>query len=201
MLTGNKNLDFKILNRLDDIDLVKFCQTNRQANELCNNQTFWLNRILNRFPYLGLDILKQYKGDRSWSQYYINDLRIVTPTNASNKLYIFSGNGRLDLIIIAVNKGADIHYEEDDALSWASQFGHLEVVKYLVEKGADIRAVDDVAVRFASEDGRLEVVKYLVSQGADIRAVNDFAVRLANKNGHFEVVDYLVSQGAPDPRN
>ena len=34
MLTGHKNLDFKILNKLDDVDLVKVCQTNHQANEL-----------------------------------------------------------------------------------------------------------------------------------------------------------------------
>ncbi len=171
MLTGNKNLDFKILNKLDDIDLVNLCQTNHQANELCNNQTFWLNRILNRFPYLGLDVLKQYKQERSWSQYYIEDLRQVTPIKAQNKLENESAKGRLDLVIIAVNKGADT------------------------------RAGNDFAVINASLNGHLEVVKYLVSQGADIRADNDFAVRYASQNGHLDVVKYLVSQGAPDPRN
>ena len=87
MLTGNKNLDFKILNQLDDKDLVNLCQTNHQANELCDDQTFWLNRILIRFPYLDLNILKQYKQERSWSQYYIEDLRTVNEN--SKRLYFF----------------------------------------------------------------------------------------------------------------
>ena len=171
MLTGNKNLDFKIFNKLDDKDLVNLCQTNRHANELCNNQVFWLNRILNRFPYLGIDILKKYKQERSWLQYYIKDLRQITPTNAQDKLEICSRIGRLDLVIIAVNKGADI------------------------------RVYNDYAVRMASYNGHLEVVKYLVSQGADIRADNDYAVIWTSENGHLEVVKYLVSHGAPDPRN
>ena len=202
MLTGNKNLDFKILNELDDVDLVNLCQTNHQANELCNNQTFWFNMILNRFPYLDLNILKQYKQERSWSQYYIEDLRQVTPTNAQNKLERSSENGRLDLIIIAVNKGPDIRANNDIAVRWASQDGHLEVVKYLVSQGAGIRApcfyqINDEPVRLASENGHLEVVKYLVSQGANIRAADDEAVKLAYEYGHSEVVKYLVSQGAP----
>ena len=206
MLTGYKNLDFKILNQLDDKDLVKFCQTNRQANELCNDQTFWLNRILNRFPYLDLNILKQYKQERSWSQYYIKELRQVTPINAQDKFETWSGNGRLDLVIIAVNKGADIRSNNDAAVRWASARGHLDVVKYLVSQGSDIRApgsdgINDSAVRSASYNGHLEVVKYLVSQGADVSASNDFAVRFASRNGHTDVVDYLVSQGAPDLRN
>ena len=224
-------MDFKILNELDDKDLVKVCQTNRQANELCNDQTFWLNRILIRFPYLGLDVLKKYKQERSWSQYYIEDLRQVTPTNAQAKLKSWSRDGRLDLIMIAANKGADIradndfavrnasyngHLEvvkylvsqsaniradNDEAVRWTSRNGHLDVVKYLVSQGADIRARNDFAVRNASFKGHLDVVKYLVSQGADVRADNDYAVRWARNHGHLEVVKYLVSQGAPDPRN
>ena len=88
MLTGNQNLDFVILNELDDKDLVNLCQTNRQANELCNNQTFWLNRISLKFPYLGIDVLKQH-----WSEYYIKDLRTVTPKNAQDKLEDVSVKG------------------------------------------------------------------------------------------------------------
>ena len=201
MLTGNKNLDFKILNELEDKDLVSVYQTNHQVNELCNNQTFWLNRILNKFPYLGVDVLKQYKQERSWSQYYIEDLRQVTPTNAQIKLIAGSRKGRLDLVIIAVDKGADIRagsYRTNtaSAVIGASGYGHLEVVQYLVSQGANIRARNDESVRNASFKGHLDVIDYLVSQGADIRASNNFAVRYASKNGHLDVVKYLVSQGA-----
>ena len=196
MLTGNKNLDFTILNKLEDKDLVKVCQTNSQANELCNDQTFWFNRILNRFPYLSLDILKQYKGQRDWSEYYIKDLRQVTPTIGRNRLGIWARKGRLDLVIIAVNKGADISRHNNFAIKFASYNGHLEVVKYLVENGANIRAENDYAIRLASQNGHLDVVKYLVLQGADIRSDNDSAFRGASSYGHLEVVKYLVGLGA-----
>ena len=230
MLTGDKNLDFVILNKLEDNDLVNLCQTNQHANALCNNQTFWLNRIMIKFPYLGLDLLKHYKGDRDWSQYYIKDLRQITTTNAQEKLNYASMSGRLDHIAIAFNKGADITYENDRPVRWSSENGyldvvkylaglganiraannysirraslkgHLDVVKYLVGLGANTRAWDNQSVRWASKYGHLEVVKFLVENGADVRAKNDESVKFANVNKHYDVVDYLVSQGAPDPR-
>jgi len=44
MLTGNKNVDIKILNELDDENLIKMCDINKEAMEFCNNnQNLWLN--------------------------------------------------------------------------------------------------------------------------------------------------------------
>ena len=196
MLTGNRNLDFIIFNKLNDVDLVNVCQTTHQANELCGDQTFWLNRILSRFPYLSLDLLKQYKQERSWSQYYIEDLRQVTSLNAQNKLETESKTGRLDVIIVAVNEGANIKANNDSVVRNACYNGHLEIVKYLVSQGADIRVDNDYAVRNACLNGHLEVVKYLIGLGADVRKYNDYAVRFACENGHLDVVKYLVSQGS-----
>lgn len=197
MLTGNKNLDSIILNKLDDKDLVNLCQTNRQGNDLCNDQSFWLNRIMVKFPYLSLDLLKEYKGDRTWSQYYINDLRKINKFNKTQ--YIESKKGRIDQILVAINKG-DKNKDTIYALSWASYYGNLNVVKYLVENGVDLRAENDYSVRAASQNGRLKVVKYLVENGADFRAENDYSVRAANRLGYIGVVDYLVEKGSFDPR-
>ena len=197
MLTGVKDLDIIILNKLEDQDLVSVCKTNKQANKLCDDQNFWLNRIMIKFPYLGLDILKKYKRGRSWSQYYIKDLRTITPSNAETKLENASLRGRLDQVIIAINYGAGINaYTYGYSLRAASSNGHLEVVKYLVEQGADIHANDDLSLISASNNGHLELVKYLVEQGADIHAHNDLSLRWARQRGHTEVADYLVSQGA-----
>ena len=202
MLTGVRDLDFKILNKLDDNDLVNVCKTNKQANNLCDDQGFWLQRIMIKFPYLGIDVLKKYKQNRSWSQYYIEDLRTITPSNANTKLITASKSGRLDQVIIAVNNGADIHARNDESLRYASIHGHLDAVKYLISQGADIHARDNYSLRMASVSGYLDVVKYLVEQGADIHALNDYSLRMASDYGHLEVVKYLVSQGgdihAPD---
>ncbi len=191
MLTGNKDVDRKILNNLEDKDLVNVCQTNKKAYTLCNDQVFWMNRVFNRFGYVGGDVLRKYKKDQRWSEYYIQDLRKINNSNAWGYLMAGSDDGRLDYVMIALKNGADIHKVSDYTLRWASERGHLDVVKYLVSQGADIHAGTDYALRFASERGHLDVVKYLVSQGADIHARTDYALRFAGENGHIEIVKYL----------
>ena len=116
-----------------------------------------------KFPMVSQDVLRKYKGDRSWSEYYIKDLRKINPSNAQDYLKNGSKEGRLDHVIIALGLGANINADDDLALRWASEYGHLEVIKYLLEKGANIHAKDDYALRWASKNGHLEVVNYLQS--------------------------------------
>jgi len=71
--------------------------------------------------------------------------------------------GQLGLLKKAVEKGADIHAYEDEALRYASCYGHLEMVKYLVEQGADIHATNDCALSHAAFYGHIEVAAYLKS--------------------------------------
>ena len=91
MLTGIKDVDRKILNELEDKDLVKACQVSKQADDICNDQTFQMNRVFNRFGYVGGDILRKNKGDRSWSEYYIQDLRKIQDKTNNNK-YLEDGS-------------------------------------------------------------------------------------------------------------
>ncbi len=195
MLTGNKNVDIIILNKLDDKDLVEACQVNKRADVICNDQTFWMDRIVTKFPEVPNDILRKYKGGRTWSEYYINDLRKI---NKSTKYYLIEGSriGRLDYVIIALEKGADIHHKDDWALRNASYNGRLDVIKYLISKRANINVNNDEPLRDAASKGYLDIVKYLVSQGANIHANNDHSLVWASTLGYLEIVKYLVSQGA-----
>ncbi len=202
MLTGNKDVDRKILNELKDVDLVKACQVNKQADNICNDQVFWMNRVFDRFPYVGGDILRANKGtERSWSDYYIHDLRKIQ-FDPDKYLEDGSTNGRLDQVIISLKKGADMYsvdeYGDDDgALRSATKYGHLEVVKYLIENGTGAHTDDkEYAIGLASKYGHLEIVKNLVENGGDIHAYHNWSLRLASKYGHLEVVKYLVENGA-----
>ena len=200
MLTGNKDVDRKILNELEDEDLVNVCQTNKKAQSLCNDQVFWMNRVFLRFGHVGGDVLRANKGtDRTWSEYYIKDLRKINPTNATYKLIVGSEKGRFDQVIISLNLGANIHGKNDKALIRASENGHLGIVKYLVGHGANIHGNNDAALRYSSYNGHIEVVKYLVElkpDGANIHVNNDAALRWASLRGHLDVVKYLVDHGA-----
>ncbi len=195
-LTGNKDVDRKILNNLEDKDLVKFCTVDKKANTLCNDQVFWMNRVFLKFGYVGGDILRKHKGDRSWSEYYIKDLRKINKNNAFDYLRNGSADGRLDHVIISLKNGANIHAYSDLAIRLASQNGHLDVVKYLVENSADINAYSDGALRNSSLHGHLDVVKYLVKNGADIHTKSDYPLRVASLGGYIEIVKYLVKNGA-----
>ena len=83
-------MDKKILNELEDNNLVKVCRVNKEANSLCNDQVFWMNRVFNRFGYVGGEILRKYKKDRSWSEYYIQDLRKINEKTADD--YLIDGS-------------------------------------------------------------------------------------------------------------
>ena len=110
----------------------------------------------------------------------------------NEKLIETVGNRNLPLMKYLVEQGANIHYNNDEALRWASNNGYLEVVKYLVEQGVDIHAADDYALSNAVYGGHLEVLKYLVEQGADIHARNDWALKNASAKGHIEVIKYFL---------
>ena len=51
-LTGNKDADFLILNQLTDYELGKVCQVNKYVNSLCQDENFWMNRILSNYKQL-----------------------------------------------------------------------------------------------------------------------------------------------------
>ena len=195
MLTGNKDVDRKILNELEDKDLVNVCQTNKKANSLCNDQVFWMNRVFDRFGYVGGNVLRKYKKDRTWSEYYINDLRKINILNAQDYLNQGSIKDRLDHVIIALNF-PNMITRKIYPMKMVSTFGNLDILKYLVSHGVDIQIDNDVALRLASRQGNLDVVKYLLDNGANIHAKDDYALRFAVALGHLDVVKYLVSHGA-----
>ncbi len=132
MLTGNKDVDRKILNELEDKDLVSLCQINKQANSLCNDQVFWMNRVFLRFGYVGGNILRKYKGDRTWSEYYIQDLRKINPTNADKYLETGSHEGKLYHVIIALKNGANISHEDFTILT--KYYNNLALLSNTVSK-------------------------------------------------------------------
>ena len=101
-----------------------------------------------------------------------------------------------EAVALAIQAGADVHFNDDQALRFASAYGHLSIVEVLVKAGANVHAKDDEALRLASFYGHLSIVKVLVKAGADVHADNDYALRRASRNGHLSVVEFLVKAGA-----
>lgn len=67
-LTGNKQTDLEVMYRLDDRSLLTYCMVNRYAHNLCNNETFWRNRFVQRF---GKTASEYKREDRTWKMHYL----------------------------------------------------------------------------------------------------------------------------------
>jgi hypothetical protein len=50
LFTYNKDVDIEILSHVDDMILEDLCITDKYANKLCNNNTLWLLKIINKYP-------------------------------------------------------------------------------------------------------------------------------------------------------
>jgi len=109
----------------------------------------------------------------------------------NNALAECANHGKTEWVEYLLNRGADVHAENDWALRSASYNGHVEVVKLLLNAGADVHARADYALRWASGNGHVEVVKLLLNAGADVHASDDLALRWASGNGRTEIVKLL----------
>jgi Ankyrin repeats (3 copies) len=104
--------------------------------------------------------------------------------------------GHTEVVRILLKAGANVHALNDYALRWASHNVNTEVVRLLLEAGADVHASDDEALRSVSASGHTECVRLLLNAGADVHAQDDHGLRLASASGHTEVVRLLLQAGA-----
>ena len=116
--------------------------------------------------------------------------------------------GQLEVVkflLEVANPKADIHYEGDVALLYASQNGHLNVVRYLLE---DARPIADIsadyggllALRSAAGRGHLDVVRYLLEDArprANIADDNFEVLKHAALEGQLRIVRYLLYDANP----
>ena len=61
----------------------------------------------------------------------------------------------------ALNAGADVHYNNDDALQWAARNGHDNIVQLLLKAGANPSAANDNAMRWAATNGHADIAEML----------------------------------------
>ena len=113
-----------------------------------------------------------------------------------NLLWICARYGKLEFVKYLLDRGYDVHEDDDYALQIASENGHTETVKVLLNAGADVHADDDYALQLASRKGHTETVKALLDAGADVHIDDGWALQLAGNRGHTEVVKLLLDAGA-----
>ena len=108
---------------LDLKTLLSLCLTDKKYNRICNDDIFWMNKLLHDYPKLGSAkyIRENYKKNRTWKQYYEYLYSYLLDKNLDTKLMDASNAGLWDLVIYLVEQGADIHAANDFALIFAAE--------------------------------------------------------------------------------
>lgn len=104
-------------------------------------------------------------------------------------------------LLSAVTDAYSMHVS---ALIIAAGVGRIEIVKLLLDRGADMEYADDdgfTALTAASVMGRVDVVRLLLDRQADVNhrtKKGDIPLIEAAFNGHVEVVEMLLRHGRQD---
>ena len=202
-------------------DVLKLCLYNDSFNRrICQNQDsiVWkllfqrdisdnvpIDHIASRYldimdEILSLDPNERlvYGANRGYDEIVKTSLQRGADIHANDDeaLYLAAKNGNIETVRLLLDRGADIHGWNDGALRWAALNGHTETVKILLDRGADIHAADDLALHWAAMYGNTETVKVLLDRGADIHALSDAALYWATENGYPETAKVLLAYGA-----
>lgn len=123
-----------------------FCQTSKRGNEiLCLNDNFWYNKIQKDFGLTRTEVFQHLQEEvedlRTPRLYYEEIYREINGYISINAFFSAAiTNGRLDLVKIALFKGADINYMSEGIpylpLARALIFKQDHIFDYLLEKGA-----------------------------------------------------------------
>ena len=70
----NKDVDREILQRLNDMDLFQTLLTSKYFKEITNNDAFWRNRLLTKYPSA---VPYKQHSDISWKNYYLSTVFYV----------------------------------------------------------------------------------------------------------------------------
>jgi len=198
-LTGVEGTDRKILLFLDDEDLFHACSISHYLHKLCNSK-FWFQKFFNTY-HANLNQYGFSIDNDDYKKLY-KKLRKMEPKGvlfyASQQGYLELVESMLD------NVKVNIHVDHDHALRDGAKYGQLAVVKLLLNRGADVHANNDKALisavkyshRLHHEDDALAVVELLLAQGADLHVNDDEALRIASSNGQLAMVALLLNRGA-----
>jgi len=95
---------------------------------------------------------------------------------------------------LALNAGADVHANNDEALRLAAMHGHAEGVRMLLAAGADVRASNNAALHLAICRNHTEIVRMLLAAGADVNDRNPLG--WGTMTSSLTIVRPLLAAGA-----
>lgn len=84
----------------------------------------------------------------------------------------------------------------DEILIEACTKGHIEVVKLAIENGANIHFYNDLALRHACDVGHTDIAMLLIINGANIHAEFNAPLKWSSHRGFVDIVKILLKRNA-----
>jgi len=208
-LTGLEDVPIEILYKfllpLSYVQIINFCLTNRQYQELiCQNWHFWATKANKDF---GITSNQFY--NMIYRNPQLNYLALITTKNrkcirGSEKvidintcLMLATDEGNLDLTKYFLNKGISFLNVDilEDLLYNAAKSGNFDLVLYLIPYLKRYSLLEkyllDNALMYAGEGGNPIIIDYLLSIGANnIDQLIDGAI----KNGNLDLIKDLFTR-------
>ncbi len=119
--TGNKDIDLKIIQNLKDEDIPAICRVNKYVSKLCEDENFWLNRLLNKSK-IHIEDLKKIKGNLTYKKLY----KYLYLGDYGEGLFHSIQNDNVYLYkLIPINKNSG------SMLTHAACFYSIEIINYI----------------------------------------------------------------------
>lgn len=123
----------------------------------------------------------------------VNAQNGIPLVNASGK-YPFSG--KYENVKLLLERGADVHLQNDDAIYCASVHNLAYIVGILIRYGANVNARDGNTLIVAISSDYRDIINMLIEAGADVNIQNGKPIHEAVIRNNTNVVRQLIDAGA-----
>jgi hypothetical protein len=133
--TGAKDTDREILLNLDNRKLILTCNLNTYFRDQVCDENFYERVLKQRYHALWQIPRRPY--DKTWKKYFLEIVYAIARMEEEHKYIYVSGNPMVQLKIL--EKAENL----DELMSLGVREGEINIVKLAVEKGADPYNVED----------------------------------------------------------
>ena len=196
LLTGIRDVDREILNKLDDREFLHLCSLNQTYYINVCDDNYFKRRTEARYP----ETIFYKREKTNWKKHYLTVVKYISLLETDFDYQYKSTDHSPELLYDARStyfseRGYHI-FDINDTLIIAIKDDNYRLVDYLIKQGTNIHNNDDYILEAAIENRNLLMLKYLLDLGIDIHASNEYALMRAIELGYLNVVKYLIERGA-----